>query len=461
LTLDLADVPEELREPVAAALAVAGVEDGHLGVELVGVDRIRALNRDHRGRDTVTDVLAFPVDGPGDVPGPRELGDVVIHPPECSDVAEAAVHGVLHLCGYDHETDDGEMLALQARIMEHLGSAAPDRSAASSLSLEPASGDPTYSGPSLSRPGAAGVDSGGGGAPTRAGFVGLAGRPNSGKSTLVNAIVGARVAIVSSRPQTTRRAIRGVATDPEAGHQLVLVDLPGVQRPRDVLTERMQRRVERELADSDVALMVVNGEEGVGPGDRFIAETLLGAGGSAPVVCAVNKVDTLGKGQTVEVLSAAAGLAGVAEVFPISARTGEGVDALVRRLAEMVPEGPFLYPPEDRSDQPSETLLAELIREQVLNRTRDEVPHSVEIDVKEVSRREDGLVTIRAEVWAESESQKGILIGSGGAKVREIGTGARRQLELELGARVHLDLQVRVRRRWRRDESLLDRLGIE
>jgi GTP-binding protein Era len=127
----------------------------------------------------------------------------------------------------------------------------------------------------------------------------------------------------------------------------------------------------------------------------------------------------------------------------------------------MVPEGPFLYPPEDRSDQPSETLLAELIREQVLNRTRDEIPHSVEVDVKEVSRREDGLVTIRAEVWAESESQKGILIGSGGAKVREIGTGARRQLELELGARVHLDLQVRVRRRWRRDESLLDRLGIE
>jgi GTPase len=296
---------------------------------------------------------------------------------------------------------------------------------------------------------------------TRSGFVGLAGRPNVGKSTFVNAVVGVRVAIVSSRPQTTRRAIRGVATDPEAGTQLVLVDLPGVQRPRDVLTERMQRRVERELADSDVALLIVNGQEGVGPGDRFIAENLLGAGPASPVICAVNKLDTVGKGATAEALSAAAELEGVDEVFPVSARTGEGVGALVARLAELVPEGPFLYPPEDRSDQASETLLAELVREQILNRTREEIPHSVEVAINEVSRREDGLVTVRAEIWVESESQKGILIGRGGVKVREIGTAARRQLELELGARVYLDLAVRVRRRWRRDEGLLDRLGIE
>lgn len=296
---------------------------------------------------------------------------------------------------------------------------------------------------------------------TRAGFVGLAGRPNVGKSTLVNAIVGAHVAIVSTRPQTTRRAIRGLATDAEAGRQLVLVDLPGVQRPRDVLTERMQRRVERELADSDVVLLVVNGEQGIGPGDRFIARVLLGASGGTPVVCAVNKCDRLSRAETAAALAAAAELDAVDEVFPVSARTGEGVGPLVERLGELVPAGPYLYPPQQHSDQSSEVLLAELIREQVLNRTRDEIPHSVEVSVGEVGTREDGLVTVRAEIWAESESQKGILIGKGGAKIGEIGSAARREIERELGAKVFLDLKVRVRRRWRRDEGLLDRLGID
>ena len=296
---------------------------------------------------------------------------------------------------------------------------------------------------------------------TRCGFVGLAGRPNVGKSTLVNALVGSHVAIVSSRPQTTRRAIRGVATDLDKERQLVLVDLPGVQRPRDVLTERMQGRVERELADSDVVLFVINGEEGVGPGDRFIVKALLGAGAELPVICAVNKADRLGPNELVPVLATAAELAGVDEVFPISARTGEGLEPLLERLGELVPEGPYLYPPEDRSDQSSELLLAELIREQVLNRTRQEIPHSVEVSVQELEPGEDGLVTVRAEIWAETESQKRILIGKRGAKIGEIGTAARRSLEAELGAQVFLDLQVRVRKHWRRDEDLLDRLGIE
>jgi GTP-binding protein Era len=296
---------------------------------------------------------------------------------------------------------------------------------------------------------------------SRSGFIGLAGRPNVGKSTLVNRIVGSRVAIVSMRPQTTRRAIRGIHTDVEAERQLVLVDLPGVQRPRDVLTERMQKRVERELADSDLALIVINGEEGVGPGDRFIARALVSAGSRLPTICAVNKADVLGPNELVPALAAAAELDGVDEVFPISARDGEGVDALVERLSELVPEGPYLYPPEDHSDQSSELLLAELIREQVLNRTRQEIPHSVEVVVKEILAREDGLVTVRAEIWAETESQKRILIGKGGSKVTEIGTASRRSLEAEVGGKVHLDLQVRVRSRWRRDDDLLDRLGIE
>ena len=296
---------------------------------------------------------------------------------------------------------------------------------------------------------------------TRAGFVGLAGRPNAGKSTLVNAIVGAHVAIVSERPQTTRRAIRGVATNTGAGWQLVMVDLPGVQRPRDALTERMQHRVRREIADSDVVLFVVNAEEGVGPGDRFISKALIGANVGTPVICAVNKVDRINNAETAAVLTAAAEFDGVDEVFPLSAKTGDGVEPLIARLAELVPGGPLMYPPEQRSDQPSEVMLAELIREQVLKRTRDELPHAVEVEVSEVSEREDGLTDITAQVWAETDSQKGILIGAGGSKIKEIGSGARAELERELGGQVFLDLKVRVRRKWRRDEGLLDRLGIE
>ena len=292
---------------------------------------------------------------------------------------------------------------------------------------------------------------------TRAGFVALAGRPNVGKSTLVNGMVGRKVAIVSDKPQTTRRAIRGVATS--ADTQLVLVDLPGVQRPRDALTERMQHRVEAEMAESDAALFVINAEEGVGPGDRFIAGALRGAG--VPVVMAVNKVDRLDRSHTLQALTDAAALDIAEEIFPVSARTGRGVAALRGHLASLMPESPFLFPAQESSDQPRDVLMAELVREQVLRRTFQEVPHSVEVVIDDVQDREDGLTLVRALVWVEAESQKGILIGAGGRMIKAVGTAARRELERELGTRVHLDLSVRVRRGWRGDEALLDRLGIE
>ena len=292
---------------------------------------------------------------------------------------------------------------------------------------------------------------------TRSGFVALAGRPNAGKSTLVNRIVGGKVAIVSDKPQTTRREIRGIATGDD--WQLVLVDLPGVQRPRDALTERMQRSVERALADADVALFVLNGEQQIGPGDRFIAEAIKRVG--LPAATALNKVDRLDRPRTVAALAQAAELGVQGEIFPVSARTGAGLLPLVAGLAELLPEGPFLYPPEDKSDLPEEVRLAELVREQVLRRTREEVPHSVEVELDEIEEREDGLLVIRARVWAEAESQKGILVGAGGRMVKAIGTAARREIEASLGRRVHLELQVRVRKGWRRDDALLDRLGIE
>ena len=289
------------------------------------------------------------------------------------------------------------------------------------------------------------------------GFVALAGRPNVGKSTLVNALVGRKVAIVSDKPQTTRRAIRGVAT--AGDQQLVLVDLPGVQRPRDALTERMQRRVESELADSDAALFVVNGAQGVGPGDRFIA-TILARRRRAGRARRQQGRPPRPRRASLAVLAAAAELDVGEDIFPISARTGEGMGPLREHLATLMPEGPFLFPPEDRSDQSEDVMLAELVREQVLRRTFQEVPHAVEVKVEEIDDR--GEVTIvRALVWVEAESQKGILIGAGGRMIKAIGTAARKELERELGGRVHLDLSVRVRRGWRGDERLLDRLGIE
>jgi GTP-binding protein Era len=291
---------------------------------------------------------------------------------------------------------------------------------------------------------------------TRSGFIALAGRPNVGKSTLANAIVGAKVAIVSDKPQTTRRAIRGVATGPD--WQLVLVDLPGVQRPRDALTARMQRRVEHELDDADGCLFVLEATAGVGPGDRFIAKQLDGS--STPVILAVNKRDAADRVQIASALQAAEELGVAAEIFAVSAKTGGGIAELLQALTRLLPPGPFYFESRQRTDQAESVLLSELVREQVLRRTREEIPHAVEVEVREIERHEN-LVRIAAVILAETESQKRILIGAGGRMVKAVGVAARKEIERELDIHVHLELSVRVRRHWRADEHLLDRLGIE
>lgn len=291
---------------------------------------------------------------------------------------------------------------------------------------------------------------------TRSGFVALAGRPNVGKSTFVNFVVGEKVAIVSDRPQTTRRAIRGVHCRDEC--EMVFVDLPGVQRPRDPLTARMAQRVNQELAGADAALLMLNGEQDVGAGDRFIARAL--AGGELPVTVAVNKVDRLARPAVVTALAHAAELHPEWEVFPVSARTGAGVEALLEHLRQLMPEAPFMFAEGATSDQPQELLLAELVREAVIVRTFQELPHAVEVLVEELERPRPGLARVRALIWVETESQKRIVIGAGGRMITAIGTAARKELERELNVRVHLDLTVRVRPRWRADDALLDRLGI-
>ncbi len=290
----------------------------------------------------------------------------------------------------------------------------------------------------------------------RSGFIALAGRPNVGKSTLANAIIGAKVAIVSSKPQTTRRAIRGAATGRD--WQLVLIDLPGVQRPKDPLTGRMQRRVQTELHDADGCLFVLDADDGIGRGDRYIAQLL--ADSPVPVIMAVNKVDRLRHHEVAPVLHAAGELGVSEDIFPVSARTGAGVPALIDHLVSLLPAGPLYFEPDQRSDLTEAVQLAELVREQILARTRHEVPHAVEVEVQEIAHT-DELVRIAAEILVETESQKGILIGARGRMVKAVGVAARQTIERELGTHVHLELSVRVRRHWRADERVLDRLGIE
>ncbi|HYX86440.1 MAG TPA: GTPase Era [Gaiellales bacterium] len=292
----------------------------------------------------------------------------------------------------------------------------------------------------------------------RSGVVALAGRPNVGKSTLVNRLVGEHVAAVSQKPQTTRRRALGIVTRP--GYQLILADLPGFQKPFDRLTERMQRAVDGALADADVTVLVLDCRSPVGPGDRHIAARLQ-AEPQTPWLVAVNKVDGLGPERVLPALEAAAGLGEPRSIHPVSALTGAGVDELVTEVVALLPEGPAYFPEGTTSDQPLEQRIGERVRESALDLTRDEVPHAVATEVGEIrSAGDHGRTVVEVTLICETESQKRILIGRGGAMVKAIGTAARTGVEELLGEPVFLDLRVKVRPRWRRDSATLDRLGV-
>ena len=285
----------------------------------------------------------------------------------------------------------------------------------------------------------------------RSGFVAVAGRPNVGKSTLVNALCGGKVAIVSDKPQTTRQRIFGIANG--EGFQLVLADLPGFQRPRDPLTQRMQRTVDRAFEEVEGILFVLAARERIGAGDRFIAERVFSLG--APVVIGLNKVDRLKPGHIAGQMQTASQLGDFTALHPVSAKTGDGIDELREELVGLLPEGPQYFPDEQRTDLPLELQLGELIREKALQLTRDEVPHAISVEIDELGDR-----VIRATLFVETESQKQILVGRGGSMIKEIGTRARPELQLILDHQVFLELQVKTRPKWRRDESMLERLGI-
>ena len=290
---------------------------------------------------------------------------------------------------------------------------------------------------------------------TRAGIAAVVGRPNVGKSTLVNSLVGQKVSIVTDKPQTTRGRIRGVLTRDDV--QLVLVDTPGFHKPRTLLGERLNRLVGESTGDADAVVLVVDGAAGVGRGDGYVAAERV-----APLrctkVCAVNKVDLLPGDAVLPELDAASRLTEFDHVIPISARTGQGLDEVVKVLAAAMPEGPPLFPPDQVTDQPLELRVAEIVREKALALTRDELPHSIAVRVEELTR-EDTLVRVSCVVLVERDSQKGIVIGQGGSMLKRIGTQARRELEGVLASRVFLELRVKVQREWQRDPAALTRLG--
>ncbi|MGH2936371.1 MAG: GTPase Era [Gaiellaceae bacterium] len=301
-------------------------------------------------------------------------------------------------------------------------------------------------------------------ADVKSGFVTVAGRPNVGKSTLVNALCGGKVAIVSDKPQTTRRRIFGIANADD--HQLVLADLPGFQRPLDALTERMQHTVDASFEEVDAVLFVLSARERIGAGDRFIASRVFALG--VPVVIALNKVDRLKAGHIASQMNAAAALAAspagetagtwlgsFRALHPVSAKTGDGVGELRDELVGLLPEGPLYFPVEQRTDLSVELQIAELVREKALWLTRDEVPHAISVELEEIEDK-----VVRATILVETESQKQILVGKGGAMVKQIGTRARPEVEALLGHQVFLELKVKVRPRWRRDAATLERLGL-
>lgn len=289
----------------------------------------------------------------------------------------------------------------------------------------------------------------------RSGFVAVVGRPNTGKSTLVNTLVGRKVAIVSDKPQTTRRGIRGILTTED--FQVAFTDTPGFHKPRTLLGEHLNEVVTASVEGVDAVVQVVDAASGVGRGDAFAFERMVGPA-PCPKLCAVNKVDLLRHHDLVPQLQAAADLGGFDEIVPVSAKTGEGVGELLDLLVPLLPEGEPLYPPGEVTDQPLEIRLAEMVRERALDLTREELPHSIAVVVEDLER-EGGLTRVHATVVVERESQKGIVIGRGGEMLKRIGTGARQEMEPMLGTKVFLELRVKVLKEWQRDPKALSRLG--
>ena len=289
----------------------------------------------------------------------------------------------------------------------------------------------------------------------RSGFVSLVGRPNVGKSTLLNALLNRKVAITSSKPQTTRNAIRGVLSGD--GYQMVFIDTPGLHKPKTALGERLNDVVRRTLKETDATLFMVDATQEVGTGDAFVAREILAL--STPAICVVNKMDAAKHGRIVSQLAAVEQMGAWREIIPVSALNGTKIDELRSLLVDLLPQGPQYYPDDVFTDQPREFLVAEMVREKALELTHQEIPHSIATKLEEIVDREDGVTEIHVNLYVERSSQKGIVIGKGGAMLKEISTRARKELEWILGTKIFLRVQVKVAREWQRDPHALQQLG--
>lgn len=481
--LEIADGIEELITHCAATAGkLYGVEKGEVSITLTNNEYIHKLNKEYRDIDNPTDVLSFAFgDSEADEPEiiPDEdventdyemLGDIIISVEKAEEQAEEfghslkrelsflTVHGMLHLLGYDHmeEEERKEMEEEQRYVMGKLGISRDDNDESMTIPLATAPGvaakAPMGDYQEL-KPTTMKADPN-----HKSGFVAVIGRPNVGKSTLINSLIGQKIAIMSDKPQTTRNRIMCVLTKPDV--QMIFLDTPGIHKPIDKLGEYMVKVAEGTLQEVDAIIFVVDATEKFGPGERYILERLQST--KRPVVLAINKLDLIEQRETVlPIITSYSEKYDFAAIIPISAKEEMNLDGVVDEVKKYLPNGPQYYPEDMVTDQPERLIIAELIREKVLHNTRDEVPHAIAVDVDEMKTRDNGDQYVRATIYVERDSQKGIIIGKKGAMLKEIGALARKDIEMLLGTKCFLDLWVKVLKDWRSRSKALKNFGFE
>jgi len=451
--------PQEYIDNVKAAAEMVGklydVENGEVSITLTNNAYIHTLNKQYRGIDRPTDVLSFALNESEEpeIEGEPEvdvLGDLIISVERAEEqaadyghsvrreMAFLTVHGMLHLLGYDHmeDADREEMEEEQRYVMGQLGISREDKAEKEPEKVA-AKQPETKKGKHKS------------------GFIAVIGRPNVGKSTLVNTLIGEKIAIMSDKPQTTRNRILCILTQPDA--QIVFLDTPGIHKPKHKLGEYMVKAAEGTLKEVDAIFFVVDATQKLGPGEMFILERLQAT--KKPVILVVNKIDLIERSQALPIIANYTNKYNFAGVVPISAKEETNLDSLLTEVKKYLPEGPQYYPDDMITDQPERLIVAELIREKALHLTRDEIPHAIAVDVDEMTTRPNDDVYIRATIYVERDSQKGIIIGAKGAMLREIGALARTDIQNLLGSKVFLDLWVKVRKDWRDRDGILRNFG--
>lgn len=465
--LEIVEGIEELVTHAAATCGkLYGVKNGEVSITLTNNEYIHKLNLEYRNIDNPTDVLSFAFadsDEPDIIPDEdvenadyEMLGDIIISIEKAEEQAAEfghslkrelsflTVHGMLHLLGYDHmeEEERQEMEEEQRYVMGKLGITRDDDQ---SMSIPLATApdvpakkiqlDPNH----------------------RSGFVAVIGRPNVGKSTLINSLIGQKIAIMSDKPQTTRTRIMCILTQPDV--QMVFLDTPGIHKPIDKLGEYMVKAAEGTLQEVDAIIFVVDATEKFGPGERYILERLQST--KRPVILAINKIDMMEREAVLPIITSYNAKYNFAATVPISAKDELNLNGVIEEVKKHLPKGPQYYPEDMVTDQPERLVIAELIREKVLHNTRDEVPHSIAVDVDEMKVRDNGDQYVRATIYVERESQKGIIIGKKGAMLKEIGALARKDIEMLLGNKCFLDLWVKVLKDWRSRSKALREFGFE